>query len=149
MEFINECLSNNLEPADIMNQFLTINAVFDAMEVLNFFVKFTQVGVLRSNSAKNLLFEVFKFVHSFLHMLFIVLWVLAHIKSVLLFVIDIAEICTLSEEYFERFIKFFFPQKVPLTILVKELVASISNFVHVVLNFLESTEENELVLDFN
>lgn len=149
MESSDQRLGHDLEPSDIVDELLSINVVLDRVEVINLLVEFHKVGLAGGYAIEDLLVHEVEFIHSVLHVVLVVFLVFANVNSVFRLLVGFSEVVSTLKEEFEGFLNILFPEEVPLSVLVEELLSLLSDFVHVILDVLEGSEENELILDFN
>jgi hypothetical protein len=149
VESVDERLGHDLKPSDIVDELLSVDVVLNGVEVLDLLVEFAEVGLAGGHAIEDLLVHEVESVHSILHVVLVVFLVFTNVDSVLLLVVDFSKVITTFEEKLEGFLNILLPEEIPLSVLVEELLSLVGDLVHVVLDVLEGSEKDELILDFN
>ena len=149
MELLNQLLRADLEPANVVVHFLTVNRVLHGVEEFNLLVEGLEIGGAGSNTVEHLLLEVGVAIHSVTHVVLHLFGVVRVVLGSALLDVDVLEVGALLEEGLERGFNLFLPEEVPLTVLVEERASLVSDLVKVVGDLLHSAEKLELILDFD
>jgi len=101
MELLDELLAADLEPANVVVDFLAVNRVLHAVEELNLFVECMEVGCTSSNTVEDLLLKVRVAIHSITHVVIELLLVIVIVLNPALLDVEFLEVSSLAQEVLE------------------------------------------------